>query len=176
MHPCQAPRIQECKNGKKPSHGFIKLNVDAAFNQATGVVGVGGIFRDSVGVFMGGFQHTFYSIGSARHGELLAVLFGLKIAQDHNFTPLTVESDCLDIVQAATSISPDFSELSFLIEDLHIALQQTSAASFHHVKRTANSVAHLLAREAAAHNYSNLFLVNPPTCVEEAIINDCNNF
>lgn len=121
--------------------------------------GLGGVVRDSEGTFLRGFYHLFHSICSAKHGELLALLLGVQLAQAHNFTPLIVESDCLVIGQDTNSKTPEFSDLDFLIEDLRMALQHTSAAQLRHVRCTANSVAHLLAREAATHGFSAVFFV-----------------
>lgn len=87
----------------------------------------------------------------------MALLFGIQMAQAHNFISLMVESDCLDIVQATNSTSPELSELRFLVEALKLALHLASAAHLQHVKRTANTLPHLLAREAATHGFSNLF-------------------
>lgn len=108
--------------------GFIKLNVDAAFNQATGIVGMRGIFRDADGLFLGGFYHYANSIAFAKHGKLLALFFGLTMAQWRSFVPLKVESDCLDVVQAIKAVSPGFSEFGIFIDDLWLALSFSSAA------------------------------------------------
>lgn len=56
------------------------------------MVGIGGVFRDSNGAFLGGFYHSAQSIGSARYGELLALLFGVSMAQTNSLTPVLVES------------------------------------------------------------------------------------
>lgn len=51
------PSHQSVQQWTKPSLGFIKLNVDVAFNQATGVVSIRGVFLDSDGMFLRGFYH-----------------------------------------------------------------------------------------------------------------------
>lgn len=97
------------------------------------------------------------------------------MAQIHNFYPLEVELDCLKIVQATNSASPDFSDLGFLIEDLRQTLRHTSAAILHHVKRITNFVAHHLAREAANNGYLDMFFCIPPPSVEDVLLTDCND-
>lgn len=97
------------------------------------------------------------------------------MAQIHSFYPLEVESDCLEIVRATYSASPDFSDLGFLIDDLMQALGHTSAAILRHVKRTANFVAHHLDREAANNGYLDMFLCIPPSCVKNVVLTDCND-
>lgn len=46
------PHSQKWKN---PALGFIKLNVDAYFHQASSMDGMGGVFKDSYSSFLGGF-------------------------------------------------------------------------------------------------------------------------
>jgi hypothetical protein len=160
---------------KKPQAGYVKLNVDASFHSVSSVAGLGGVFRDSEGNFLGGFVDFLPSIVSAKHGEMLALLLGVKVAYNRSLVPLIVESDCLDLVQAITSNSLDSSELGFLIEDIRQDLQTASAASIHHVRRSANNVAHLLAREAGIKCLEFDFFSVAPSFVKEALSSDCND-
>lgn len=68
----------------------------------------------------------------------------------------------------------DDSELGFLVSDLRQALFAASAATLHHVRRTANVVAHLLAKNASSHRSGFLFYTAAPPFVEDALSNDCN--
>lgn len=49
---------------------------------------------------------TAHSVASVKHGELLALLFGLNMAHNHSFVPLEVKSDCLEVVQATKNMNP----------------------------------------------------------------------
>ena len=151
------------------------MNVDASFHQATGAAGLGGIFRDSSGIFLGDFTAYISSVSSASHGELLALLLGVREAHSHHFVPLVVETDCLVLVQALYSGSLESSELSFLLTDLRHALTAASAATLHHVKRSANKVAHLLAREAYVLGRDFEFFNVTPPMLEGALLSDCND-
>lgn len=64
----------------------------------------------------GGFYHTIHFIGFPKHEELLALLFGIQIAQVHSFILLTVVSNYLDIGHAANSTSLDFSKLAEILD------------------------------------------------------------
>lgn len=119
----------------------------AAFNDS-GIASLGCVFRDSKGSFLGGFYHHQLHVSSARHAELLALLLGVGVARSHSFVPLVVESDCLDLVRATNSSSLDDLEFDFLVDDLRHALHAFSTATLRHVRRTANMVVHLIAREA----------------------------
>ncbi|XP_061998936.1 uncharacterized protein LOC133716234 [Rosa rugosa] len=154
---------------------MIKLNVDAAFCNVGGSVGVGGVFRDFAGSCLGGFRHTFPAVSSARHAELVALLVGVQLAITHQFFPLIVETDCQDLVQAMTHDSLDHSELGYLLSDLREALQLASFAQVHHVRRAANIVAHTLAQEAKNGQFFMQFFTVPPPNVVELISIDCND-
>ncbi|XP_062013785.1 uncharacterized protein LOC133730151 [Rosa rugosa] len=130
----------------KPPVGFVKLNVDVAFDQTLCRTGLGGVFRDHVGTFLHGFRHSVTIAQSARHAELLALILGVQLAIDHHLTPLIVESDCLDLVSALSSSSLDCSELGFLLVDLRTLLHEALDARVLKVARQANSVAHILAQ------------------------------
>ncbi|KAK9932942.1 hypothetical protein M0R45_020161 [Rubus argutus] len=141
-----APRQPILQKWKKPSAGFVKLNVDASFNLASRRAGLGGVFRDSQGV---------------------------KEACSRHLVPLIVESDCLNIVQALHSNSLDNSVLGYLIGDLRQLLLTAFAASLIHVRRSANGVAHILARDAGVNHPAFEFLSVAPPFVEAAISFDC---
>ncbi|XP_062028568.1 uncharacterized protein LOC133744481 [Rosa rugosa] len=130
--------------------GFVKLSVDAAFDQLSCRAGLGGVFRDHNGAFLYGFRHTFAAAHSARHAELLALVLGVQLAIDNHLTPLLVETDCLDLVSAISSSSL---ELGFLLADLRVLLHDAQNARVLKVGRQANDVAHLLAQEAKHADY-----------------------
>ncbi|XP_062028441.1 uncharacterized protein LOC133744326 [Rosa rugosa] len=155
----------------KPPIGMIKLNVDAAFSNVCGSVGVGGVFRDFEGSCLGGFRHTLPAASSARHAELVALLVGAQLAISHQL----VETNCQDLVQVVAHDSLDHSELGYLLSDLQEALQLASFAQVHHVRRAANIVAHTLAQDAKNRQFfMQLFTVPPPNVVELISI-DCND-
>ena len=67
------------------------------------------------------------------------------------------------------------SDLGFFIADFRQSLYTASAASIHHVRRSANNVAHLFAREARTKNLEFAFFLVAPPFVEEALSFDCND-
>ncbi|XP_061999057.1 uncharacterized protein LOC133716362 [Rosa rugosa] len=160
---------------KKPPVGFIKLNVDAAFDQTScRAAGLGGVFRDHIGAFLHGFRHTIIVAHSARHVELLALVLGVQLAVDNHLTPLLVETDCLDLVSALSS-SLDSSELGFLLADLRVLLHKAQEAHVLKVGRQANGVAHILAHEAKHADCQIDFFSCIPPSVEASLISYCND-
>ena len=115
----------------KPPLGWLKLNVDASFVSATTPIGIGAICRDSDGSCLGGFQHSDSSVGSAKHAELVALFLGLQFAIQHHFSPLILETDCFELVQAVSGTSMDHSEFGFLISDLRELLLESNSRLIH---------------------------------------------
>ncbi|XP_024178589.1 uncharacterized protein LOC112184556 [Rosa chinensis] len=88
----------------KPPVGYVKMNVDAAFDETSRCIGLGGVFRDHIGLFLHGFRHSVMTANSAKHAGLLALLLGVQTALENHLTPLIVETDCLELVTADRSI------------------------------------------------------------------------
>lgn len=80
--------------------GYVKFNVDAAYQNVVGRAGIGGVFRDHDGGCLGVFSKMLSAISSARHGELLALIEGGCLAITHNLFPVVVEFDCQVLVDA----------------------------------------------------------------------------
>ena len=83
--PVSVPRNSLLQKWKPPTLEFVKLKVDAAFNLVSSATGLGGVFRDSEGKFLGGFSSFYSCLASARHGELVALLVGVKEACSRHF-------------------------------------------------------------------------------------------
>ncbi|KAL6202258.1 hypothetical protein ACLB2K_025970 [Fragaria x ananassa] len=121
--------------------------MNAAYNNVSGMAGLGGVFRDHTGSCLGIFMQGAISAHSALHGELMALLAEVQVAIQHNLHPLTIESDCPVLVSALTNGSLDDSELGFLIEDLRESLASITAP-VRFVRKSANRVTHVLAKQA----------------------------
>ncbi|KAL6179320.1 hypothetical protein ACLB2K_050836 [Fragaria x ananassa] len=129
--------------------GYVKFNVDAAYQNVVGRTGIGGVFRDHDGGCPGVFSKMLSAISSARHGELLAALIeGGCLAITHNLFPVVVESDCQVLVDAIRNGTLDNSELRLLVYDLRVGLSLASSVSLKFIRRSVNDVAHTLAPNA----------------------------
>lgn len=61
---------------------------------------------------------------------------------------VTIESDCLTVVQAIEGSYPMRSHFGQLVEECRLHMQRLKNISLFFVKRSANTVAHKLARES----------------------------
>ena len=78
--PLKSPRSAPHLKWQPPPLGYIKLNVDDAFNIGDGSTGIGGIFRDHEGVCLGVFSKFSAISSSPTHGEMLALIEGVSLA------------------------------------------------------------------------------------------------
>lgn len=93
--------LTNTKTARKTKHIFTKwkaprgykLNTDDSTSQETSTSGLGGIIRDKAGNWILGF------IGNSSHAdniraEIQTLVIGLKLALEHNLTPLEICVDC----------------------------------------------------------------------------------
>ena len=68
-----------------PNHGWVKLNIDGAWNSGSGYTDYGGLFRNSKSLFFGAFCSNL-KIPSSVGAELIVVIKAIELAlvQDWN--------------------------------------------------------------------------------------------
>lgn len=137
----------------KPTVNSIKINSDAAIFEDSNSYGHAYIIRDHEGQLIEARTKCF----PGRIHADLAEAFGIKEALSwimvKGYSNVTVESDCLQMVQAIRSSISCYSYLGRVIQECRDILANLSSKNvlFRFVKRSANRVAHYLAR----HSYSN---------------------
>src|SRR3954465_8524944 len=74
-----------------PPPGIIKINTDRAFDPTTQRAFAGGLIQDSQGHWIAGFT---FNIGkySILHADLWAIYEGLKLAWQHGYQQIEIES------------------------------------------------------------------------------------
>jgi len=149
------PMAQSLSVWIPPNPGIICFNSDAAMGTTS--TGLGIIARNSDG-------HCIFSAHECLHvrmevavSEALAVRKGLWLARQFGIERLQFQSDCLELVQAISSRSHTHSTLAVIVDDiLHLA-QSFVLCDFVHIRRTANVVAHGLAKRATVVGLSEFF-------------------
>uniref|UniRef100_A0A162A085 RNase H type-1 domain-containing protein n=1 Tax=Daucus carota subsp. sativus TaxID=79200 RepID=A0A162A085_DAUCS len=84
----------------------------------------------------------------------------------------TVESDCLTVVQAVRSNVPMRSYFGRIIEECRRILQRLNKIDLFFVKRSANMVAHQLARESYFLSGRTFDRTNIPSSIQNCIVSD----
>ncbi|OMO66825.1 hypothetical protein COLO4_30332 [Corchorus olitorius] len=91
MHKSQRKR-DSIVTWQPPEFGFLKLNYDGAFDEATGQVAIGVIIRDENGAIKDGVS-KLVTVTSSAEAEALAVKEVVLIVKDQSLTRATIETD-----------------------------------------------------------------------------------
>ncbi|BFG36621.1 hypothetical protein CerSpe_228950 [Prunus speciosa] len=75
-----------------PPRGYLKLNVDGSCKCASGSIGAGGVIKDELGNWTGGFAINLGK-GQILEAEIWGLFFGLKLAVQKEINNLIVEMD-----------------------------------------------------------------------------------
>ncbi|XP_074356204.1 uncharacterized protein LOC141695896 [Apium graveolens] len=138
---------------RKPMINSIKINSDAAIFEDSKCYGRAYIIRDHEGQLIEARSKYF----QGRLHSDLAEVFGIKKALSwimmRGCKYVIVESDCLQMVQAIRSSIYGYSYLASVIEECcdMLANLRSKNILFRFVKRSANRVAHYLARHSFSH-------------------------
>lgn len=131
----------------KPNPGTYKLNLDAAFHDdGTGAVGV--VLRNNSGEAIAGAAEPISHVLNAGSAESLAMLKGIELLKRLGCSEVTVESDCLELINACTGVTELFGPSSATLAEIFAKVQHIAGISFQHCKRDANLVAHNLAKHS----------------------------
>ncbi|PRQ49528.1 putative ribonuclease H-like domain-containing protein [Rosa chinensis] len=165
-------RAKPSKVWATPEEGSLKLNVDGAFLASIQYGGTRGVLRNSQGQFLAGFSFRVDFVTYPLHVELLTLKNGLELLQAMQITHAPVESDCLIVVQAIASITPNLSPLSALITDIQGLLAGSEDLKLLYVPRQANTLAHRLANFNFDSNVHLDWFVNAPEFTLDALMYD----
>ncbi|KAH7567868.1 hypothetical protein JRO89_XS07G0170800 [Xanthoceras sorbifolium] len=103
--------------------GSFNLNVDAAFDVASGKFGLGLVVRDSQGCLcfaaatVSCFGHVSIEVTKA-----MAISEGIKLAVSRDLIPLSIESDALNVVQLCNNSFTSSWLLKVPVDDLSVVL------------------------------------------------------
>lgn len=146
--------LQPCVEGDgattwvKPQPNIVKVSVDAAVFEDRGGVGFGLVARDSNGTLIEAIAKVHPALVSPVVAEAMAFKEALSWADAQGWHDAVMESDCLSMVQAIRSQVPMRSYLGQIIEDCREMLRRLNKITLFFVKRSANMVAHQVARES----------------------------
>lgn len=135
-----------------PQKYWYKLNTDGAFNNNEKLSGLGGVFWDHLGVWIMGFQKR-NTATSLLQAELQGIHEGLKIATKFNLSPLELETNSTEAINA---IRHDHMVFSNTVHACRLLMHQQKDLLLRHNFREGNQVAHLLAKDATKKQYKQL--------------------
>ncbi|KAJ8765399.1 hypothetical protein K2173_012096 [Erythroxylum novogranatense] len=158
---------------KAPALHHYKCNIDVAL-LSSGSYGLGMIIRDSNGLNCAGKLLTLPGWRDPQIDEALCFREALSWIKCFAYEPICVETDCQIVTQFLSSVHQFPSYLSLIIDNCKALLQEHRFISTAFVKRSANQVAHKIAR--ATNSMSDFeWGVCPPYFLYDVLSLDVNN-
>jgi ribonuclease HI len=157
-----------------PPLGWFKLNTDGASLGNPGLAGGGGVIRNHLGDWVGGFSRAI-GVTTNVQAELRALKDGLNLAIDLGILNLEIEMDSLVAVQCVNSLSTPNAFLSTIVIDCRSLMERIENCSLKHIFREANGCADLLAKAGCDQYQDFISFPNAPAYVLEALAFDVLN-
>jgi hypothetical protein len=154
----------------KPPFGVIKLNWDAIVDKEGQKMGVGIIARDHHGTILVVLVTSRLFITDPTTAKVLVAWKMAELCVKLGFNDVLLEGDSLEVVQALCKEECIWGRYETLINDSKLLLQQVHAWKACHVKRSANEVAHRLAKLALTMCEERLWREDYPLCVQNVVI------
>ncbi|XP_062102876.1 uncharacterized protein LOC133813856 [Humulus lupulus] len=134
-----------------PADGMIKLNTDAALFEASQTFSFSCVARDSTGALIEAFAKNDWGAVTPEAAEALGIKEALSWVKDKRWSRVEIESDCLVAVQAIRSTTAMYSYFGRIITECRSILEELKPkfVSIKFIKRSANTVAHFLARSTS---------------------------
>jgi ribonuclease HI len=133
---------------RKPSRGYLMINIDGAFDEIKGSGSSGAIIRDSGGAFIATSHSYIPHVLDAASSEAAALRDGLLLAQQIGCNRVVIQSDCMEVVQTMHNGGFSATAAVAIYDEIVLLWKEFSEISIIHCNRLCNSVAHELARQA----------------------------
>ena len=158
-----------------PEEGWLKVNVDGCFVEATGEASAGVVISNASGeVLLSGWQ-LLHQCTVAEDAELMACKEGLTVAHNWFQGPLLLETDCSSCIAVLNDQGIDRSRLTAMVQDCKVLIQKLGQVRISNGTRDQNKIAHELTQHARRAKSSAMFLANIPSCIEHLLVDACNS-
>ncbi|KAL0355669.1 UNVERIFIED_CONTAM: hypothetical protein Sradi_4013800 [Sesamum radiatum] len=131
-----------------PETGFIKINYDGAIFLETSEVGIGIVARDSNGSCIGWLSKRFCFNATPEIIETIAAREAVLLGIRRGWQKIVLEGDCSNLFYKLRKQKVDHSLTGSIISDINSCVPLMEVFSLSLIRRTANKVAHALARAA----------------------------
>ena len=154
-----------------PLVNWAKLNTDGSVLGDPGLARGGGVLRDSLGNWIGGFSRSI-GITSCVQAELRALKDGLLLALDLEISKLEIEMDSYVAVESLKSTSMPNVFLRSIVDDCRLLLERFEATTIKHIYRETNGCANALAKTGCVQHVNISFYPSAPAHVLKALAFD----
>jgi ribonuclease HI len=149
--------------------GWIKINTNGAMVKSADKGGGGVFVRDHDGRFLAGSYHFFPSLSDPEDAELRACEQGLLLIKCLKLKQVILELDSAAVVAKLNSTEVDRSSHGLLIEKLKKTFRKIHGYVIKWERRTANTVAHKLAKEGCGVQGSKTWFLLFPDCIKDVL-------
>ena len=167
--PIHVPAQQTCQ---PPQGSLFKLNFDSACFDDGVDSGYGAVIRNKKGKVMVAIAVRGGALRDSEEVEVMACRKALEFAIDAGFTEIILEGDNAMVMKTISKTQPDLSRLGLIYEDIWCLVASFRSISSNCVRRSANSVAHALARFARLIDNEIVWLEEDPPPVVDALYLD----
>ncbi|VVA35374.1 PREDICTED: ribonuclease [Prunus dulcis] len=127
-----------------PLPGVCKVNTDGSRINSSGLIGAGGLLRDSCGNWIKGFSVNL-GYGSVIEAELWGIFWGLSMAWDAGFRTVEIECDATSAMALLKSPIVSTHPLFSIINCCKLKIHEDWCCSVKHIFREQNCAADALA-------------------------------
>lgn len=149
-------KVQE--RWRKPSEGWMKLNVDGSFSAAEENGGTGMILRNSNGSIIFSSCKSLAKCSNALEAELITLADGLVLAIQWTFLPVMVETDSLVALQLIQAQAKDLSPLFHVVQEIKRLMVGDREVLVQKIHRSQNQASHVLANIARSTQLSQFWI------------------
>ncbi|XP_074352247.1 uncharacterized protein LOC141691405 [Apium graveolens] len=132
----------------KPLPNTVKVSVDATVFEDRGGVGFGLVDRDSDDLLIEARAIVDPHLINPMLAETMAIKKVLNWIDGTPWQRVMIKSNCLAVIQAIRCTTSMRSHFGRFVEDCRVFMQRLNNISLFFVKRSANTVAHKLARQS----------------------------
>ena len=171
--PCSMPKINlSPQRWSPPPPNWYKVNVDGVIFKDQGSIGVGVVIRNAQGEVMGAMSKKISRPLGAIEAEAKAMEVGILFAWDLGLKNIVAEGDSLTVVQALKgSISPAIS-IQKVTEGISWWLKKFDSWKILHARRSSNTAAHSMAKEANSILDSVIWVEESPPFIMDQLLYD----
>ena len=157
---------------KKPVHGMIKINVDAAFQSETLSGASGAVARDERGDFVAAACWFLPNITDVDSVELITIRNGMFLANQIGCSRVMFESDSSFAVEAINQLDGYLGPEVAIIAECKNLMLDYEKISFNHCFREANMVADEIAKYSFSNRASVVWEDETPAFISHLLVND----
>ncbi|XP_066392735.1 uncharacterized protein [Miscanthus floridulus] len=159
-------------NWKKPSEGFLMINVDASYNEAKGAGSTGTVIRDAAGGFIVAAHNYIPHVVDTPMAEAFALRDGLLLAQQIGCTRVEIQADCLEVATTMKEGGFSATAAAAIYKECCQYWEEFAAISISHCNRECIPISHELAGLALVEKSFFVWIDDPPSSILKLLVND----